>query len=405
MTPGARLTAAIQILGAVLARRRAADVAAAEWARANRFAGSGDRRAIDARVYAVLRGRNACIAAMGGHDDPRALVLGSLRLEGLSAAQADALFSDGPHAPGALSVGERALFEAPLPVNAEPWVHLNYPEWLHPELLRSLGPSLEGEMEAMLSRAPLDLRVNALKTDLSGARQALAQDGVETDPSALAALALRVRGHAKLDATEAYRTGLVEVQDVASQAVCNLVEAKAGEHIVDLCAGAGGKSLALAAAMENQGLIQACDVDGKRLGRLAPRAVRCGATIVQLTGDPYAEHPNLSPGSADAVLVDAPCSGSGTWRRNPEAKWTLDGDRLAGYQQAQAQALDRAFAIVRPGGRVLYATCSLLRCEGEDQVDAVQTRQPGWRATTIRRFSPASTGTDGFFAAVFRKVS
>lgn len=405
MTPGARLAAAIDILGSVLSRRRAADVATTEWARANRFAGSGDRRAVGARVYAVLRRRNECADAMAGHDDPRALVLGSLRLEGLAAEQADALFTDGPHAPGALSVGERALFDAPIPTAAGPWSRLNYPEWLHAELLRSLGTELEGEMEAMLTRAPLDLRVNALKTDLLGARRSLAHDGVETDPTVLSPLALRVRGQAKLESTEAYLSGLVEVQDTASQAVCDMADAKAGEHIVDLCAGAGGKALALAAAMKNQGLVLACDVDGKRLGRLAPRAVRCGATIVQLVGDPYGDHQHLSPASADAVLVDAPCSGSGTWRRNPEAKWTLDADRLAGYRQAQAQALDRAFTVVRPQGRVIYATCSLLRCEGEDQVDAVEIRQPGWRAVTARRFSPGSTETDGFFAAVFRRVA
>ena len=161
--------------------------------------------------------------------------------------------------------------------------------------------------------------------------------------------------------------------------------------------------MALAAAMRNQGTILACDVDGKRLGRLAPRAVRCGASIVELTGDPYADHPHLAKGAADAVLVDAPCSGSGTWRRNPEAKWTLDAERLAGYRAAQSRALDRAFELAGKDGRILYATCSLLKSEGEDQVEAALVRHQGWRVAAMRRFSPATTDTDGFFAALLTR--
>lgn len=402
MTPGARLAAAIEILNGILSRRRAADVALAEWARAHRFAGSADRRAIEARVYAVLRRRNECAAAMSGHADPRALILGSLRLEGLDAPSAGALLSDGPHAPGGLTPGELALWDQK-PGTQDPfWVRLNYPEWLHAELERALGASLETEMEAMLSRAALDLRVNTLKTDRAAAQSALLREGVETDCSQLASGALRVRGNPKLDATQAYANGWVEVQDAASQAVCAMLNARPGERIVDLCAGAGGKSLALAAAMLNQGEILACDVDGKRLGRLAPRAVRCGATIIELTGDPYASHQHLAPQSADAVLVDAPCSGSGTWRRNPESKWTLDADRLNAYRVAQRQALDRAIELARPAGRVLYVTCSLFKSEGEDQVEALSARHAGWHAVTTRRYSPASTDTDGFFAALLQ---
>jgi 16S rRNA (cytosine967-C5)-methyltransferase len=400
MTPGARLAAAIDVLKEIMMRRRAADVALADWARAHRFAGSGDRRAIEARVYAILRRRNECAHAMSGHDEPRALILGGLRLEGLSLDQILALVTDGPHAPGVLTPGERTLLETPAAPATAPWIRLNYPEWLNPELARSLGEQLDAEMEAMHARAAMDLRVNTLKTDRASAMAALAREGIETDPSNLAPQALRVRGNPKLDASEPFRNGWVEVQDAASQAVCAMLEAKPGERIVDLCAGAGGKALALAAAMENQGAILACDVDGKRLGRLAPRAVRGGATMIELTGDPYAAHPHMMPASADAVLVDAPCSGSGTWRRNPEAKWTLDAARLSGYRTAQAQALDRALCLTRPGGRILFTTCSLLKAEGEDQVEAALARHPGWRITATRRFSPAATDTDGFFAAV-----
>jgi 16S rRNA (cytosine967-C5)-methyltransferase len=405
MTPGARLAAAIEILDTILVRKRPADLALTEWARAHRFAGSGDRRGIEARVYHVLRRRNECAALAAGHDEPRALVLGSLRLEGLDVDSVSRVCTDGPHAPGALSSAEIAMISAPIDGGDAPWVRLNTPEWLHAELSRSLGSNLEGELEAMLGRAPLDVRVNSLKTDRKSAQDTLARHGIAADISELAPDALRLREPVQLEPLDIYRDGWIEVQDIGSQAVCELLDAKPGERIVDLCAGAGGKSLALAAKMRNQGTILACDVDGKRLGRLAPRAVRCGATAIELTGDPYSDHPHLSAGSADAVLVDAPCSGSGTWRRNPEAKWSLHQARLDGYRAAQAQALDRAAALVRPGGRVLYVTCSLLRCEGEDQAESFLGRTPSLRLARQVRFSPASTGTDGFFAALFQSVA
>ncbi len=178
----------------------------------------------------------------------------------------------------------------------------------------------------------------------------------------------------------------------------------AGQRVIDLCAGAGGKTLALAARMHNKGQLLACDVDAQRLGRLAPRAVRAGATMIELVGDPYADHPQLQEGIADAVLVDAPCSGSGTWRRNPEARWTLDDSRLQAHQAAQLQALDRAVELCRSGGHILFVTCSLLRCEGEDQAEAAQIRVPHLRLLTSQRWSPAQTQTDGFYAALFRKT-
>jgi 16S rRNA (cytosine967-C5)-methyltransferase len=405
MTPGARISAAMEILDAIFSGRRAADIAMTDWARANRYAGSSDRRMIEARVFTALRRRNACLLQVHGQTGARALVLGSLRLEGLGAAQIEALGGDGPHAFGPLSAAERASLGLSPQPSAGPWDDWDYPHWLHGELALSLGDDLAAEMEAAQARAPLDLRVNALRGTREDARAALGRDGVEADPLALAPHALRVRGHAKLESLDAHRSGLIEVQDAASQAVCHLLDPRPGERIVDLCAGAGGKALAMAALMGNQGVVLACDVDGKRLGRLAPRAVRCGATIIEMTGDPYAAHPHLTQGSADAVLVDAPCSGSGTWRRNPEAKWTLDAHRLASYRAAQAQALDRGLALTRPGGRLVYAVCSLLRSEGEEAVEAALARTPGWRLAGTRRFSPASTGTDGFFAAHLSRLA
>ena len=403
MTPGARLNATIEILETILHGRKAADIAMVDWAKSHRFAGSGDRRAVEARVYKILRRRNECAHAMHGQEDPRSLVLGSLALEGLNADQIDDLYTDGLYSPGALSIGARAALNASPASVPGPWVTLNYPAWLDEELNRSLGAELNAEMEAMLGRAALDVRANALKGSRADAIKALAAEEIEADASKIAPMAIRVRGHSKLEHLDCFRNGLIEVQDAASQATCEMLAVRPGERVVDLCAGAGGKSLAMAAMMQNQGTILACDVDGKRLGRLAPRAVRCGATMIELTGNPHGDHLHLVADCADAVLVDAPCSGSGTWRRNPEAKWTLDADRLESYRTAQAQCLDRAFELVRPDGRVLFVTCSVLKSEGEDQIDAAITRMPGLTIGAMRRFSPATTDTDGFFAGLLVK--
>ncbi|MBI1214162.1 MAG: MFS transporter [Alphaproteobacteria bacterium] len=423
MTPGARLAAAIEILTEIFARAAAADRVLTSWGRTHRFAGSKDRAAIADRVYTVLRRRNECAYRMDD-DSPRALVIGSLAVEGLTSAAVDPLLQDGPHAPGALTQVERAALEHTLPPPAEPWVRLNYPQWLDHELQQAFGARLETEVRALNGRAPLDLRVNSLKAKRDHVLAELARDGVNAAPCRYAPMGLRVASglDAKVAKLDAYQSGRVEIQDEASQIAVLLAGAKAGDIAIDLAAGAGGKSLALAATMRNEGRVLACDVDAARLTPLAERAARAGAKIIEAAGDPYSL---ARPGNgADVVFVDAPCSSSGTWRRNPEAKWTLTPARLDEHRAAQRQLLDRANELCASNGRIVFATCSVLPSEGPVQVEAFLERHRGWSVkhatdiwtastnvappTGLGRFgalSPAQDGTDGFFVAVLGRIS
>jgi len=419
VTPGARLAAAIEVLTEIFGRSPAADRVLVGWGRAHRFAGSKDRAAIAERTYTVLRRRNECAYRMDD-ETPRGLVIGSLAVvDKLPLDAIEALLQDGAHAPGALTASERAALERALPAPSEPWVRLNYPQWLHDELAAAFGARLEAEIAALNGRAPLDLRVNALRAKRDDVLAELQRDGIEAQPCRFAPMGLRVASgsDAKITALEAYATGRVEIQDEASRIAVLLAGATPGMTVIDLAAGGGGKSLALAATMQNKGRIIACDIDPARMAPVPVRAARAGATIIECAGDPYAL-PRPGAG-ADVVFVDAPCSGSGTWRRNPEAKWTLTPAKLDTYRVAQAQLLDRAASLCANGGRIIYATCSVLPSEGAQQIDAFLVRHAGWaikRAsdawttmtsnappTGLAKFgtlTPAQDGTDGFFVAL-----
>ncbi|NOT39468.1 MAG: RsmB/NOP family class I SAM-dependent RNA methyltransferase [Alphaproteobacteria bacterium] len=380
----------------IFARKAAADRTLVGWGKAHRFAGSKDRAAIAARVFAVLRQRNQCAFRMQS-DDARALVIGSLSVvDGLDVEAIAALATDGSHALGAMSDQERAQLAAAR-VSSDPWVRLNYPEWLHAQLTLAFGDALEREMRALNERAPLDLRVNALKTSRAEVLRELGDAGVEVVELANTRHGLRVAAgvDAKVTALAAYGEGRFEIQDEASQRAVALAGARPGETVIDLAAGAGGKALALTAEMANSGRVIACDIDVGRLRHSEPRIERSGATIVEQAGNPYG---GVVSG-ADLVFVDAPCSGSGTWRRNPEAKWTLDAARLETYLQAQARLLDRAAELLGPGGRVVFAVCSILPCERYERVDGFLARHPGWRVDATLDLTPARDGADGFFAA------
>lgn len=401
MTPGARVAAAAEILADIFSRRSAADRAIAAWGKSHRFAGSKDRAAIAERVYTVMRRRNECAFRMQS-EVPRALVIGSLAIaDGLGVEAIDALCTDGAHALGALTSREVAhLADARVP--GEPWILGNYPEWLHGALLEQFGDRLDDEIAALNGRAPLDLRVNALKATREAVLAELAQASIAA--TALASVPFGIRIAAGVDAKvmklDCYAQGRVEIQDEASQRAVSLADAKPGNVVVDLAAGGGGKALALAASMKNQGRVLACDVDPARLRPLGPRAERAGATIIVTAGDPYgAALDQTVGGGADIVFIDAPCSGSGTWRRNPEAKWTLDAARLRTYGAAQVRLLDRAVELTRRGGHVIYAVCSVLAAERQEQLDAFLRRHPGWRIDGFVDLTPARDQTDGFFAA------
>lgn len=392
MTPAARVQSAIELLDQVIDATRAkgapADRVLAEWFRGNRFAGSKDRRAIRELVYGAIR---AC-----GPVPPsgRAAMLTLAKLDDALLG----LFDGSTYGPAPLVEGE-SVAEAGIA-----------PGWLVERLAAS--GIVGAEAEALGGRAPLDVRVNSLKADRATLVLPVAGDLLPT------AQGLRLPLGTQVEPWDAYRDGLIEVQDCGSQLACEAVGTRAGETIIDLCAGAGGKTLALAAAMANAGTLVAADTDRRRLSRLAPRAERAGALIAEtVLLDPGRELDALASwrDKADAVLVDAPCSGSGTWRRNPEARWRLTPEDLERFTKAQARLLEIAGKLVRPGGRLIYVVCSLLDAEGADQVAAFQAAHPEWRADlpepplgtrrgTGIRLTPFHDGTDGFFIARLEKA-
>jgi 16S rRNA (cytosine967-C5)-methyltransferase len=431
MTPGARLSAAIEVLADIETRRRPAADALKDWGLAHRFAGSGDRAAIAGLVYDALR-RKASAAFVMGEATARAVLLGTLALERkLDLAAIARLVEDGRHAPGALNEHERARLAAPTLEGAPAHVAGDYPEWLDPHLTRTFGEERAAEGAALASRAPLDLRVNTLKGSREDVAEALAH--LKSVPTRWSPVGLRIAlpADAKspaIHAEPAFLKGLVEVQDEGSQIAALCAGAQPGEQVVDLCAGAGGKTLALAAAMEGRGQIYATDSDKRRLAPIHARIERAGAHNIQVR-TPKGQEVALGDfaGRADLVLIDAPCTGSGAWRRNPDAKWRVRPGALAIRCKEQAAVLDAAAALAKPGGRIVYVTCSVLAEENGDQVRAFLSRHPpftlvppaetavalGERAFLFRRavlmseegllMTPRRTDTDGFYVAVMRR--
>ena len=390
MTPAARVQAAIELLDSTIeaAKREGApaDRLISTYFKQRRYAGSKDRRAVRELVYQAIR------------------VCGEVPVSGRAAmlclAKQDETFLDlfdgSTHGPEEIIEGENC---------AEAGIA---PKWLI-DRLEASGLD-HAELEALLGRAPLDIRVNTLKADRSNIE--LPEAG---EPLA-APQALRFESGTLVEQWNAYRNGQIEVQDLGSQLVCLAAAARPGEIVIDLCAGAGGKTLGLSAQMENQGKLLACDIDRGRLSRLAPRAERAGAGLIEtMLLNPGRELEALdgAKGTADLVLVDAPCSGTGTWRRKPEAKWRLTPERITRFAETQDGLLDMAAALAKPGGRVAFITCSLLDDEGKDRVEAFLGRHADWTATQPElplgrshgqgiRMTPSHDGTDGFFVAILR---
>jgi len=388
MTPGARVQAAIEILDLWQSGEPGLDRILAGWGRANRYAGSGDRRAIADLVHdAVRRLRSA--AWMAGAEEPatgRQIMIGSLALDDLSAPER--LFTGDRHAPAPLTGDERDRLGRPLD-EAPRSVQLDLPEWLLPHL----AEVPHGALAVLRSRAPLFLRVNRLKTDPAAAIAALAAEQIEAAHGPGADACLRVlAGAAHVSRSRAYGDGLVEIQDASSQAAAAYALAKPGERVLDYCAGAGGKALALAA--ETGGEVHAYDIAPQRLAQIADRAARAGARITCHTPASLA----ALCGQCDLVFVDAPCSGSGAWRRNPDAKWRFTPEALHALLQVQRSILAEAAAMVRPGGRLVYATCAILADENQPQVDYFLRANPGFeRGREALELRPGAEG-DGFFA-------
>jgi 16S rRNA (cytosine967-C5)-methyltransferase len=433
MTPAARISAAIEVIAEIEARHRPAPDALKDWGLTHRFAGSGDRAAIAGLVYDALR-RRASAARIMGEASPRAVVLGMLRLERkLEPAAIGALASGARFAPAPLSAAEQARLDVADLAGVPPWIIGDYPEWLDSHLARVFGEERAAEGAALASRAPLDLRVNALKAEREQAAAALGD--LAPQPTRWSPFGLRITLAAEakspaIHAEPAFIKGVVEVQDEGSQLAALLAAAKPGEHVVDLCAGAGGKTLALAAMMDNRGQIFSTDLDKRRLAPIHERLERAGVRNVQVR-TPRAQENVLADleHRADLVLIDAPCTGIGTWRRNPDAKWRMRPGALEVRRNEQFEVLDRAVPLVKPGGRIAYVTCSLLVEENGDQVRAFLARQPdftlvppaevadvlGERAYMFKRavlmaeegllMTPRRTDTDGFYVSMLVRRS
>jgi 16S rRNA (cytosine967-C5)-methyltransferase len=432
MTPGARLAAAMEVLAAIQTERRPATDALKSWGLMHRFAGSGDRAAIAGLVYDALR-RRASSACLMDTDSPRAILLGMLKNERHLDTDAIGLLASGSgYAPPALTDEERARLDTANLDDAPPYVAGDYPEWLDAHFERAFGADRAAEGAALASRAPLDLRVNTLKAERDTVAAMLSD--LHSEPTHWSPWGLRIRlgADAKspaIHAEPAFLKGLIEVQDEGSQLAALFSAAKPGEQVVDLCAGAGGKTLALAAMMQNKGQIFATDDDKRRLVPIHERLKRSGARNVQVrtpksVGDAISD----LAGRADLVLIDAPCTGTGAWRRNPDAKWRMRPGALEQRVKEQADILDRAVPLLKAGGRIAYITCSVLDEENGAQVRAFLLRHPefsvqppaevagalGERAFMFGKavrltgegllMTPRTTDTDGFFVTLLRRA-
>lgn len=428
MRPGGRAAAAIDVLQAVLERHQPAAQALKDWARDHRFAGSADRSAIGNLVFDGLRRRNSLGHRMAS-DTPRAVILAAAR-ESWPMGEAEfAAAMEEEHGPGALSAEESSRLadsrdgpDLPIAIAGD------IPQWLVPAFERAFGDRAAMEAAALARRAPIDLRANTLKAAREKSLRALAKFGAVAGP--LSPLSIRIaapRGDERAPNVEAeagFQRGWFEIQDAGSQVAALLVGAQAEMQVVDLCAGGGGKTLAMAAAMQNRGQIYAHDRDRQRLKPIYERLQRAGVRNAQVIA---ADEPGRLAGLAghvDRVLVDAPCSGSGSWRRKPDAKWRLSERQLAARIVDQAALLDAAADFVKPGGRLVYVTCSLLPEENDDQIAAFLERRSDYRRCDMREvwretigteppgdalgegtatLTPARHGTDGFFIAVLGK--
>ncbi|MCO6419024.1 RsmB/NOP family class I SAM-dependent RNA methyltransferase [Siccirubricoccus sp. KC 17139] len=442
MTPAARLAAAIDLLAALeVEPRRPADAIANDFFRARRYIGGGDRRAISERAWGVVRQRlrlDWWLARIGARPTPRFLVAAHLLLvEGLELPAVLAAFPGGQYAAPPLNAPEEKLLRTLAAASPGGLLHpempegvrLDLPDWALPGFTARFGPRLAEEAAAMEGEAPLDLRANLLKTTRAEAVAVLAAEGIETAPTEFSPWGLRLPARRPVTQSRAFQEGLVEVQDEGSQLIALLTDARPGMRVVDYCAGAAGKTLALAATMGNRGRITACDVSAPRLEGAARRLRRAGVDNAERhllqQGDRWAKR---RAGQFDRVLVDAPCSGTGTWRRNPDARLRTGSADIAELRVKQGEILSTAAELVRPGGRLVYATCSLLPEEDEAQVDAFLQRRPdfallpleaAWGEARARYpelgpppgdgdlllTSPARHGMDGFFAAVLQRRS
>jgi len=424
MTPAGQLAAAIDLLAEIELDARPADAVANSFFRNRRFIGAGDRREVSTLVWGVLRTRRHLgwwLEKFGAQVTPRLLLGAQALFSGMTLHKIVLAFTAGRYGPPPLTDAETIILEKfaghtlehP---NMPDAVKYEIPDWILPRLAAQYGPALPAEMAALGVPAPLDLRVNALKATREEAIAALRAEQLDARPTPYSPWGLRLAGRQSITPGKAFQDGIVEIQDEGSQLVALLVGAKPGMRVADYCAGAGGKTLAIAQTMENKGHIVACDVSAPRLEGAIKRLRRAGVH--------NAERHLLEPGDKwtkrqaqkfDRVLVDAPCTGTGTWRRNPDARLRLKENDLNEIMPKQAMILDQAARLVKPGGRLIYATCSLLDEENEGQVSAFLERTPAFKRIPLAaplpeslhgqalRLTPRANGTDGFFGAILER--
>ncbi|WP_295846618.1 RsmB/NOP family class I SAM-dependent RNA methyltransferase [Tardiphaga sp.] len=433
MTPAAKLSAAIDLIEAIDTQRVPAAKALKEWGTAHRYAGSGDRAGISGLVWDVLR-RRASSAWIMDNDTPRARVLGMLKAERKMDVEAIAALCDGGRfSPEPLSDAEHAALSSRTVADAPAHIAGDYPEWLDGYLANVFGDDRVAEATAMASRAPLDLRVNTLKAKRDKVLGSVRHLGATETPWSPIGLRIDLGADARnpgIHAEEDFIKGAIEVQDEGSQLAALLSGAKPGEQVIDLCAGAGGKTLALAAMMQGKGRLIATDSDKRQLAPIHERLSRAGVHNCDIR-TPKGPDDTLNDihASADLVVIDAPCTGTGTWRRNPDAKWRIRPGALEVRIKDQIEVLDRAVDLVKPGGRLAYITCSVLPQENNDQIRAFIARQPDFSVVPVEQvtsvlwdkaeafaaatlhspegllMTPRRTGTDGFFVSVLRRKS
>ncbi|HEY4136000.1 MAG TPA: RsmB/NOP family class I SAM-dependent RNA methyltransferase [Alphaproteobacteria bacterium] len=429
MILAARLQATLDLMHDVDNVARPADAVVSAWFRERRHVSADDRGQIVELLYALLRHHARLGWWLAKHEcpvTPRGRLLAWLAIdEGKTLDQVDALFDGRKFAPAVLTDQERMLLArlqgCTIDHPAMPdEVRGECPPWAAPYLRRRFGDSFQREMTALLTTPPLDLRVNPLKSTPEEALRALRRLGLPAEATRMAPYGIRVNERPSLSDLPMLKNGEVEIQDEGSQLVAMLVGARPGERVVDFCAGTGGKTLAIAAQMENKGHVMACDVLANRLARAAERFRRAGLHNIETKPlsserDPWVKR---HKGNFDRVLVDAPCSGTGTWRRNPDARWRSLGSGLDSLLPLQASILTSAARLVKPGGRFVYATCSLLPEENEEQVAAFLAAHPAFHVVPLRdaapqltdsahpdylSLTPARHNTDGFFAAVMQR--
>lgn len=424
MKEGARLESTIEILAFHGESKKPLDQISHGYFKTRRYIGSKDRQAISAYVYGVMRHRASCDwwalerglspLLLGPIEGARIRLLAYLWIfEKVKRETIGILFSGERYEPARLSDKERSIFEKlPELLQKAPWVEGEFPEWLYPFLKRRFGEAVKEEMEAFLKQAPLDLRVNTLKATREDALESLKQTGLSVSQTTLSPWGLRCEGRENITQTKAFQEGCIEVQDEGSQLVVKIMDASPGQSILDLCAGAGGKTLALAACLENKGRVVATDTAGWRLKRTKERLKRAGAFNVELRelGDLQDKWIKRQKERFDQVLVDAPCSGSGTWRRNPDQKWNITLKDIEELMALQKSLLEMAAPLVKKGGSLIYATCSLLCEENEDVAKSFLEKNTNFTVIPcgltdgpFLSLSPLQNGTDGFFAAKFQR--